>query len=513
MLTTKNTFRCHNCNKEFTIDVPVHVNSKKHPEEVRRIIDGSNFVSRCPYCGETTFIAYPITYINDQKHIVVLSGPYDGLLYRKFVEHIDDDYPGYKVIGVCTPTDFHNIVTLIEKGYDYHAGMVAVYLIAQKKHLNIMKKHKDAGELDLVLLSEDKDGGLYLNIHVENIEHGFSANFEKLFSTFNQYGLDIEWNDRDLFIYSKDSIQSLIQADREKAGYEFQFAFIDSNRRPYLCFVNNFLNNHLRENQTVSFIDKEGCYQVGRYITTVTIENKHLLLSEWKNFATVVGPTPGEYKLGIEPVDESIDNSEILELLNKRKKGEKYDNDRLQSLLGQTKIVFSTDLSFLFMETDKHFELCGYRDNKHYIRVWLSKEAADGRDNTYMINFDDAVRLAMDNSFDGILVNEDSDEIILNTEFLESYKHCKTMCNHDLMVELLSSFTKEEADYIGEIGLNIINYAYEEGVDCFKEAEKVYGYTHEETGDILDEAYEKMMHVVNYRFNIESESREDAILS
>ena len=509
MLTKKLSFTCHKCGKEFEHEVPLLVNSRMHPDTVKDIITGDLFVSTCQYCGERVSTTYPLTYVNDEKNLVVITGPYDVLLYRKYFKHIDDDYPGYKVIGTSRPVDFHNIVTLIESGYDYHEGMITIYLENQRKHLKALKQKPDIGEVDFTVLDFNKKGNAVLDTCFKNSEKAYRSSFDKALERVRKANLDLEWNERNLYIYNNESIHNLLEKDKEKVDESFKLAFIHSYDSFHFCSINEYLNEHIKDNQMISFINSNNSYRIGRYLETLSIDNRELL-TEVEHFGIVTGPIPHMVRLGFTKIPDNLDNSELLELLRLRKDKKEYNMDHLMTLLSNADIICSID------EISRLFDKAPKIDNgneKKFLHLYLSGDTLDNYHSYQAIKFEDIVRIASECCCDRVVINENTDNIYLGAKFLEDFKHCRLMCDSESIKELISTLTKEEFDYIGEIGLNIIGYAYEEGVDCFDEAEKVYGYSEKEIDDILDDAYEKMINVVDYRFNVENKKYEDIVLS
>ena len=180
--------------------------------------------------------------------------------------------------------------------------------------------------------------------------------------------------------------------------------------------------------------------------------------------------------IAIEGMENGIDD-ELVEMINKNL--ETGNSERILSL----QKVEKNGKRYLSLYTDQ----CYLPKEKEY----LTKAIFD---------FDTFARIIkIDPRYDGIIINQFDDAIILNQRTIELYIQCRTLANEKRMKKLLDDLTPNEIKFMSERSYQCIRSIYFDGLKP-KELESKYKISEEEVDRALDRGYNTLERIVFERF-------------
>ncbi len=174
-------------------------------------------------------------------------------------------------------------------------------------------------------------------------------------------------------------------------------------------------------------------------------------------------------------VTASIDTNDLLKAL---------ENDCVES-------------DMMHIEFKKHVT----SEGKNHLCVYTNYEKLDRsvEYSNFIYKFDDLAKLVLMEPYryQGIVINDGTDNFVMNQTRLLDYIYEKTMCNADNVRELYGKLTDKEKDYIGEYYYDLVTEPYlsKEKWDPVKTAER-WCKTKEDIHKDIDIGYEKLMDIV-----------------
>ena len=130
--------------------------------------------------------------------------------------------------------------------------------------------------------------------------------------------------------------------------------------------------------------------------------------------------------------------------------------------------------------------------------IYLKQKELTNKDaSRFVYNLDDVIKIVLNNpdKYDGIIINPESDKVMIPSRRLVKYQYEKIMTNADRMRELLPSLKPEEISYMSEFNYDIICKVYNETTNPKKIAEEL-NRPLEDIDNALDNGYWCLKHIV-----------------
>ena len=106
----------------------------------------------------------------------------------------------------------------------------------------------------------------------------------------------------------------------------------------------------------------------------------------------------------------------------------------------------------------------------------------------------------MPDEYDGIVINPDSDNIMLPASvFVSTYFVDRVMTNDKRMIKVLDSLTDEETEYIGKENYELISNIYFTK-KTLNEVRESLGISSTKANDLLNEGYQKLKMIVKCNY-------------
>lgn len=541
-LERKRSLKCDNCGKEFEVEVYDSINVSLNPELKGKVIDGSIYSFVCPYCGEEHYIQYPFLYHDMEHGFMIQSGTlielidyYDNVVNGK-VKKVSNEFPGFfdniKQLGVTSYRELRSKIVMLENGLDYRiATLYCIFMeqqyrkiIEMDKNLKeqkayvcdsffIMHEGKPVVIIDIDLNDENhthKTPGDELDMELyHNLENAF---MDKVNSVFN-------------FCFNRDIGYKLLNIDDKDIGTlkssNMEIAVVDIiDGDEILTFVPEFNEGKFKKDDMVCVMKShriakgkiQRIFHMDCYTLPIDLDDMPVVAYKTQDIElTTTGSS-----------NDELDNSklkEMFEVYNKKGRLDEGLVSKSNIIIGSittmemadwlnpdnldefVKAIADEDGNLTIPISSMKTKLLTYKledQDAKLLCVYLEqKELTNSEASRMIYNFDDVIRVVLNNpeKYDGIIVNPETDKILISNKRLVRYKYEKVMTDSDKMRELLPILKPEEISYIGQFNYDMICKVYKESTNPKKIADEL-GKEEKEIGDALDTGYEALIHIV-----------------
>ena len=493
---------CKWCNKEFDVKTYSIIDVGDDSDLRETIIDGNIFEFICPHCGEKAIVQYPFIYYDRRQNFLIVHAQYGELfaIEKMLISgEISQEYniqtEGFTICAAPTYDDLITKIVCFENGLE-HKTLEIYRLLAVE---DFKEQYKDKK----IVRSYVGYDGTCPAMTVKILENGEEQTYRSIIDIEeyeeykNRHGSDLE-RVYD-FIFDQDSAFKMVslidpedKADALKQINHMATVKMVNQDCNMLVLVPEFNNGKYKEGDIVIIGTNEktsvkayitGFIQMSEFASPISADSMPYIM--WK-----AGP---KTNINLMEDIEDIENDELREkfdLYIEQKWNNKYmpkdtmmDSDVLIGYCGDLK--------------DKDFRVRKYQNGDIMLCVYL--EESDGDDGVKLVaaSFDDIIMYVLDNpeKLDGIVINPNSQKILMGTSELFSYKNERLMANYKRMVKVLESLTKEEIEYIDEDCYRIICKVYYEGKTP-KEIAQELEWEEDLVHQHLTHGYGKMIHVV-----------------
>ena len=511
---------CPNCGEEFKFDLYDSVNVSINPELKDKVIDGSIFASICPKCSHVEALLYPLLYHNMESNYMIQLNSYADLMdYKEELTNqnkVKEMFPNLvndiKVIGVTSLADMITTITALDNGLDWRVVQLALLFMQydfikycndnklESRNINYSgltgKKDKD-GNLELIIdVGEGKENEQFISTFPMPIYEHCLEHYKKRLDLINPFVFDVQMRNHFCNFFEENF--------QKQEEHKISYAYIERNNGSILICdpIPLYLKDKLSIGSLVLIDKTNGEREMGRIKRIV--DWNPLCISVPVEYSGKIVAEYGELHM-ITTADSNSkleQNDLVKKLVELKNKEYKVDNSFPLEELKKTNMFVCSMTKAQFNYNDiaeliKKNEITGdiksmtklqkiERDGKIYLAAYTDLQYLPSKDE-YLSNavfcFDDLVRIIKnDPRYNGIIINQYDDEIILTFEVLRDYISLKTLLDKKRISELLDNLSTKEKEFIGELSYNVFKSVYLEGLkeeailDKYEISKKMYDY-------------------------------------
>ena len=473
---------CDCCGKTFEAEVPTFIRVPADNNLKEKIFMGEILTHKCPNCMSLNKIRYPLLYVDDVNKFIVNGNNYDSCLYEK--KQLQEDYPGYQIYNAYSEYRFRECILAREFGYEPNTIEVLKYYY--EKEATKLNKHNyrlfidnsacikigDDGELIICLFSVTKDNNKKQKEIV--VDYNF---YNKMFDKTKEILLGADTSSVSRGYLAKLNTFSLKERN-EELKHKYKFAFIeDEVGNITLSYVQSFNDKRFKVGDVVVAIDWD---KNGNAYRTCGVINSFIYLSDIEVPYEINELPVLTYKLRSKKLDFKIDLSSTIndsygkQTMNLFDSYLKDSNSFNYNKLFARKLILPIEVTinkesfddYDFVNQDPFdTSVCPYvENNKGYIKVFTSKaEIKEELDaNEVELSFKKIINLFLQNAlnFDGIIINSDTDKLILTLDNLLNLLTNSVMTIKEKMISFLNNCNNKEIDFIGKEKYDVICKVY-----------------------------------------------------
>lgn len=538
----KRIIRCEKCGETFDVDVYDSINVSLDPELKEKVFDGSIYSFVCPHCQHEHYITYPFLYHDMERKFMIHQGSlislmnlYDGEL-KAAKENMSKDFPGILddvlQLGVDSYRELRSKIVMLEHGLDYKvATLYSLFMEHQYQTIiDADKKMKEqkAHVCDSFFVEHEGKVVVVIDIDMNDENHTHRTPGDEL--------------DMDLY-------ESLLKSFKSKTDEVFHFCFnrdigykllttkedlIDDYKESIMEIA--IVENHDGE-EIMAFVPEfnEGKYNVGDIVCTMKdlyVEkgeikrifhmDRYSLPTDLDDMPVVAYKTSNVELVTTAGSNDEIVNDNLKSMFENYEKNGGFDEQLMMKsnvIIGAISTMEMAD----WLRDDFEDEFVRVKENEdgnieipissmktellkyHYeeqdatlLCIYLEQKELTNEDaSRFVYNLDDVIRIVLNNpdKYDGIIINPESDKVMIPNRRLVKYQYEKIMTNSDRMRELLPSLKPEEISYMGEFNYDIICKVYNETTNPKKIAEEL-NRPLEDIDNALDNGYWCLKHIV-----------------
>lgn len=219
----KKNVKCKFCDEEFEVEIRDILTSANY--DVKKIINGEAFLYECPRCHKMQKINHALTYIDNNKQVVLIYNEIPTLYYIK--EKAKNDLFGFKVKGASSEYDLKTKLVALASDLNIKA------LKINEVFLGEYAKAKNASHL---CLGYDENNRLVYHFYNEQDYYLFSIPFtkeayDKILIDYKEY---LDYIDDYIF----DNPIKFIEAVKENYNFNKKtknYAVVEINEKLYLA--------------------------------------------------------------------------------------------------------------------------------------------------------------------------------------------------------------------------------------------------------------------------------------
>ena len=506
----KSTFICKKCSKKFDVDTYHSVNVTLNPELRDKVLSGEIYKFICPHCHHINYILYPFVYVDMTHKFMIYQGSLVSLIRinndinNGLINDFSKLFSDFLHLGVDSYVELCSKIIMLENNIDYRVGTFYSILLETQYQKIIDSKNNTNVDNAIVCDSYfvENNGNIVVVIDLlindgKNTHHTtgeifdrdiyneiYEKYYKKTTETFN-------------FCFNRDIAKKMLYLDSEdieslKNIKVEVLAVVKENGEELLTITKGY-------NEGLFSVDDYICLKIKDILEKVRITdifNMDLYSLPIFNIIDVA------YKLEQVELETSLDsnyelvNAELKIMVNEyNKKGLDYELVlKSNVILGALCRINPNNNSIETKLLTKFDEA----DNSTYLAVYLEQgDLTNEYTSRFIYNFDDVIRLVLNNIdlYNGIVINPESDNVILKNNTLINYSIEKILCNEKSMKQLLHKLTYKEILYLGDFTYNVISKVYEKITTITKIAEEL----HTSLDDInhsLSTGYNKLKEIV-----------------
>ena len=475
-LEHKKQIKCEECGKAFDVSVFESINVSINPELKEKVINGEIYCFECPHCHHVHHISYPFLY-HDMEHKFMINQGTPGELMNYYEEMKDNkvskDFPGlmenYINIGVTSYRNLLSKIAILEKGLDYRVATVCQLILKMQvsKYADEKKQEKVVDAFYIV-----EDDKLTLLVQMQSLEDEEKGRFiplelkEDFYNEIKENHFD-RLKDSYPFFFDEDQALKYMTTNFDKIDemkqdfYEIVLAYT-SNGRYYVTFVPKFNEGKFKENDVVIVMkDMDLAKMRIKKVLKMNAFEMPLVLD---NMPVVVRAVEGMSLTTSGNSNDELDNKALKEMFAKFQKDKDLDEELIlkSNVIAVLEVVSKMDpeemsnlkvgdtIDGTMVKMD--FKTI-YDQGRPLFAVYLEQgDIKDEYASKTIYNFDTLITVVLNspNHFNGIIVNPDTDKIVLNMADLLEYKCGKVFGHAGRMRKLLLSLSEKEIDYLGK---------------------------------------------------------------
>ena len=540
---SKVKFNCPECGKEVEFDYYESINVTLNPELKEKVINGLIYSVECPSCGHREAFPHPFLYHDMEKKFMIQMGSYGELLdFKEDLQNnpINKDFPGLmedtNVLGVTSMFDMITAIISFENNLDWRVVQMALlfseynfqkYCTDNKKKIKeivysrLTNEKNENGDLMIKICvdSENEREEYYCPFSMPMYEHCFKE-FKERLDLINPFVFDR---------YVRDSFCNFYEEDFNlHEEHKNRYTLIETSDGEIL--VSYDIPDYLIDSVEIGSLILYKANNGKRGIGTIKriLEYNPLAISVPKDqFCSIECGYTEYHFMTTEDSDAKLGQEELIqELLDYKKEKEKrFDESFPIEDLYESKMIVCSKISIAIegMENGIDDELVEMinknietgnserilslqkveKNGKRYLALYTD-QCYLPKEKDYLtkaiFDFDTFARIIkVDPRYDGIIINQFDDAIILNQRTIELYIQCRTLANEERMKKLLDDLTPNEIKFMSERSYQCIRSIYFDGLKP-KELESKYNISEEEVDRALDRGYNTLEKIVYSRF-------------
>lgn len=539
----KITFNCPECGEEVEFDCYESVNVTLNPELKEKIVNGEIYSAICPNCGHHELIKHPILYHDMDKNFMIQTGSYSELLNFKeeFINNPDNkDFLGLmtdiKVIGVTSMFDMISAILAFDNDLDWRVVQMTLLFAEYNFQKYCSDNNKMIKDIRYSRLTDERneDGDLMIKICVEENE-----SIEEYYYPFSiemyQHCVK-EFKDRldqiDPFVFNRNMRDHFCNFFEEEfqlhEEHKNKYTFIETSGGDILISydIPKYLVDSVGIDSLIVFKTSDGKRGIGSIKRVVEYNSLSVSIPK-EDFCTIECSYKEYHFLTTDDSDAELGQEELIkELIDyKNMKSKRFDEAFPIEDLKESKMIVCSKMSVSIEGMDKgtddelvellkkdletgNSEVVSSlqkieQNGKTYLAIYSDQRYLP-EDNQYLskavFDFDTFARIIkIDPRYDGIIINQFDDNIVLTTNQIKLYIQCRTLANELEMKKLLENLSSKEFEYMGELSYKCVKSIYFED-DNPKSLEQKYNLTREQVDKALDRAYNVLDDIVFERF-------------
>ena len=486
--------KCEECGKVFDVTIYESINVTLNPELKEKVIHGDIYCFECPYCHHQHYIQYPFLY-HDMEHKFMINQGSFGLLMNYYEEmkgsKINIDFPrfmdGYVNIGVTSYRDLCSKIAILEKGLDYRVATLCQ--IGLQMHISRLANEKEQEKVTGSFFIIDENGKLTLLVELQSLKDKNKARHFPIEVEGEIYN-DIKEKDgnklNDVYPYIFDEEQAIKyfitkpEKIDELKKEQFDIVLVyNENDDYFVAFVPKFNEGKFKEKDVVIVMkDMEIAKMRIKKILKMNMFEMPFILD---SIPVVVRSVENVFLETTGNPNDELDNKALRKMLLKYQKENKnkLDEDLLQESnvitvlqtinnmepeeMAKLKVGDTIDGSMIKMD----FKAVNYK-GRPFLAIYLEQsDVKDKYASKAIYNFDTLARIVLNspNHFAGIMINPDTDMILVSMASLLEYKCSKVFGHAGKMRKLLITMTEREIDYVGKDLYELVFKLYFEDKD------------------------------------------------
>ena len=457
--------KCEACGNIFEYENYFFIRVPEDNELKQDLVTRELYKHRCPNCNHETYKSYPLIYVDDDKKYVLVGDEYESYLAIK--DELKESFEGYNLFNAYRDVQLSEMIRLIDKDYSPYACELLKY-VAIRKFEKYFKKNR-LPYIVLASMAEVINDELSIEVVYKDLNDKLHAK-QKVIS-YHSYNkaydfLDTKYQGSDISIFNYDYIRKLNILNKndnideiKSCEYEFLLVSTPSNDT-MLMFVQSFNNGKFKEEDIVvsTYYDKhDNCILIPGYVRKVI----HMTDFE---FPYEINDLPvATYKRKDLDLTTSKSSNEVLgnnELASLLKKG--LDSKEEYDKVFNSNYIIPMIAEELSDQMDANFKLVVNGDDR-YLAVYTDQDEVKSDDLCVKLihTFNDMLKIFFyEGTLDEIMLNPDTDNVILSVDKIFNILTNRIMTNSDLFKEALNTFNEKEISFIGYEKYNKIRKIY-----------------------------------------------------
>lgn len=536
-------FNCPECGEEVEFDYYESVNVTLNPELKEKIVNGGIYSVVCPNCGHHELITHPILYHDMDKNVMIQMGAYGELLNfrEEFINNpANKDFPGLmtgtKVIGVTSMFDMISAIISFDNDLDWRVVQMTLLFseynfqkycsdnnkkIKEIKYSRLTEERNEDGDLMIKICVKGDDGTeeYYCPFSMEMYQH-CCKEFKDRLDKINPFVFDRNMRDHFCNFYEEDF--DLHEEHKNK------YTFIEtSDGNIFVSYdIPEYLSNVVELDSLIVFKTQDGQRGIGS-IKKVVEYNPLTISIPKEEFCTIECSYKEYHFMTTDDSDAKLGQEELIQKLldYKKEKEKRFDESFPIDELRDSKMIVCSKISVAIEGMDKGIDdelvemirkdlesgNCEVisslqkveKDGKTYLALYTDQCYLPNEKNYLskaIFDFDTFARIIkIDPRYDGIIINQFDDAIVLGAKTISMYIQCRTLANENEIKKLLDSLNSHELAYLGESSYKCIRSVYFDGLNP-KELEKEHNLTEEQVDKALGWGYDALEKIAYERF-------------
>lgn len=485
--------KCEGCGRFYESSYPALIRIPKDKDLEPHVLNADIHFHTCPNCKEETFSPEGLVYIDDEWKTIIIGNRYPNAIYDR-MDFLKDfmDYKFYLTDELWTQID---IINAIDYGFD---PLALEFLKYDFKNL-IESKNKNLS-LEHASYDFEEDGyGINIEYVLKDI-HGKS--FDKVkpipYEIYNKYVDKIEKfkPGMDQGVISETYVRKLyslarnLEIEDAKSSIHTLFIVSDLHDELSIAKLDSFNKNKFMEGDLIAILDNE---KMNSRIHFGRIE-KIITMSDYEYYSSIKDLPTAIYKIRDREFDCNFNsnivfnNEELKDSLIHELKDHKFDLFMNSNIIIPIKVLSEDNTMGYFQYNLK---------DRIYFPIYLDKNDIKSKNIDLNYLSIHPMKDALDRFFSvcypysGIIINPDTDKIVLSIHNVLEIITNHFMTNRDSMESFINNASQEEIEYIVVESFNIIKKVYTTDIGL-ESIRNELNLTEKEAGQLLDMGYDKI---------------------